>query len=90
MSNEDQRAAMEATLRELQTERDLLHKLLRLEVLRDQAGGLDTVSALLAEHGRQPMDIDAAIARMGVDSVGDRLVDLRRDIDALRSLLDDA
>jgi hypothetical protein len=90
MTDEGQRAAMEATLRELQTERDLLHKLLRLEVLRDEAGGLDTVSALLAEYGRLPMDIDAAIARMGVDSVGDRLVDLRRDIDALRTLLDDA
>jgi hypothetical protein len=88
MADEDQRTALEKTLRGLRTQRQLLEQLLTLEVVREQAGGLDAVRELLAEEGREPMDVDAALALYGVDSVGQRLVDLRTDIELLQSMLD--
>lgn len=89
MVDDGQRAAVEKTLSGLRSERRLLEQLLRLEVVREEAGGIDAVRAMLAEEGREPMDIDAALALFGVDSVGERLVDLRTDIEALESMLDD-
>jgi hypothetical protein len=84
---EDRQGAAAQMLRGLRAERRLLEQLLRLEVVRAEAGGIDAVRDHLLEQGRTPMDIDAVLEYFGVDSVGERLVDLRSDIDMLESML---
>jgi hypothetical protein len=85
---QDQQAPAARMLRGLRAERRLLEQLLRLEVVRAEAGGIEAVRAHMDEQGRTPMDVDAVLEFLGVDSVGQRLVDLRSDIDTLESMLE--
>lgn len=85
---EERRMALELTLRWQETQRRLLEELLRLETIRDEAGGLQAVRELLDEAGRDPIDVDQILEALGVSSVRERLEDLRHDIGTLRAMLE--
>jgi hypothetical protein len=59
------------TLRGLRAARRLLKQPLRLEVIREQAGGMEETRSLLAVEGCDPLDIDAVLELFGIASVGD-------------------